>query len=120
MSHLPGLSYLGAASDRPDLAWIEQSRWDAFTPEQRQKFSPIAPSFVLKLLSPSDRLSVVQTKMQEYMVSGVRLGWLINPSSRQVEVYRQEQVPELLNNPAHLLGETVLPGFVLNMNLLIW
>lgn len=74
---------------------------------------------MLELLSPSDRLSVVQIKMQEYMASGVRLGWLIDPSSRQVEVYRQEQVPELLNNPTHLSGETILPGFVLNMAL-VW
>lgn len=103
----------------PDVAWVEQSRWDALTPEQRQKFPPIAPDFVLELLSPSDRLSVVQTKMQEYMASGVRLGWLINPSSRQVEVYQLGQAPELLNSPTHLSGEPVLPGFVLNMGL-VW
>ncbi|MBD2114075.1 MULTISPECIES: Uma2 family endonuclease [Cyanophyceae] len=114
-----GFKLPGGGDRSPDVAWVEQSRWDALNSEQRQKFPPIAPDFVLELLSPSDRLSVVQTKMQEYMASGVRLGWLINPSSRQVEVYQPEQVAELLNNPIHLSGEPVLPGFVLDMNL-IW
>jgi Uma2 family endonuclease len=102
----------------PDVAWVEQSRWDALTPEQRQKFPPLAPDFVLELLSPSDQLSVVQSKMQEYMASGVRLGWLINPSSKQAEIYRQGQPPDLIHNPTSLSGETVLPGFVLNMALI--
>ncbi|HZG37304.1 MAG TPA: Uma2 family endonuclease [Nodosilinea sp.] len=52
------------------------NRWNALTPEQRQRFPPLAPDFVLELLSPSDRLSVGQTKMQKHMASGVRLGWL--------------------------------------------
>ncbi|MGF1517938.1 MAG: Uma2 family endonuclease [Nodosilinea sp.] len=103
----------------PDVAWVEQSRWDALTPEQRQKFPPLAPDFVLELLSPTDRLSVVQAKMQEYMASGVRLGWLIDPSRHQVEVYRPEQATEVLNHPARLSGDPVLPGFMLNMDL-VW
>ncbi|PZV05636.1 MAG: hypothetical protein DCF32_10885 [Leptolyngbya sp.] len=114
-----GFKLPGGGDRSPDVAWVEQSRWDALNPEQRQKFPPIAPDFVLELLSPSDRLSVVQTKMQEYMASSVRLGWLINSSSRQVEVYQSGQAPELLNNPTHLSGEPVLPGFVLNMAL-VW
>ncbi|MBW4481791.1 MAG: Uma2 family endonuclease [Tildeniella torsiva UHER 1998/13D] len=114
-----GFKLPGGGERSPDVAWVEQSRWNALTPEQRQKFPPIAPDFVLELLSPSDRLSVVRTKMQEYMASSVRLGWLINPSSRQVEVYQPGQSPELLNNPSHLSGDPVLPGFVLNMAL-VW
>ncbi|MBE9112866.1 Uma2 family endonuclease [Nodosilinea sp. LEGE 07298] len=103
----------------PDVAWVEQSRWDALTPEQRQKFPPLAPDFVLELMSPSDQLSVIQAKMQEYMASGVRLGWLINPRSHQVEVYRPEQAIEVLDNPARLAGDPVLPGFMLKMAL-VW
>ena len=74
---------------------------------------------MLELLSPSDRLATVQAKMQEYMASGVRLGWLIDPGSQQVEVYRQGQASERLVRPASLSGETVLSGFVLNMEL-VW
>jgi Uma2 family endonuclease len=62
----------------PDVAWIEQSRWNALTPEQKRKFPPICPDFVLELLSPSDDLRSTQAKMREYLASGARLGWLLN------------------------------------------
>lgn len=114
-----GFKLPGGGDRSPDVAWVEQSRWDALTPEQRQKFPPIAPDVVLELLSLSDRLSMVQAKMQEYMISGVRLGWLINPQARQVEIYRQGQAPEVVTHPTHLFGETVLPSFELNMAL-VW
>jgi Uma2 family endonuclease len=114
-----GFKLPGGGDRSPDVAWVEQSRWDGLTLEQQQKFPPMAPDFVLELLSPSDQLSVIQAKMQEYMASGVRLGWLINPRAQQVEIYRQGQAPERLNTPTSLSGETVLPGFELNMAL-IW
>jgi len=100
----------------PDAAWIEQSRWEALTPEQRQKFPPIAPDFVIELRSPTDDLETLQEKMQEYMDGGVRLGWLINPQDQQVEVYRQGQPKEVRSLPTELSGEDVLPGFVLQID----
>ena len=67
------------ADRSPDVAWIKQERWDSLKPEQRQKFPPICPDFVVELMSPTDRLTVTQAKMEEYRKNGVRLGWLINP-----------------------------------------
>jgi Uma2 family endonuclease len=95
---------------------VEQSRWQALTPEQQRKFPPLCPDFVLELVSPSDNPTTVRAKMQEYLQSGLRLGWLINPADRQVEVYRPDQTPEVLSVPATLSGEAVLPGFVLNVS----
>ncbi|NEN97025.1 MAG: Uma2 family endonuclease [Moorea sp. SIO3I7] len=106
------------ADRSPDVAWIKQQRWDALKPEQRQKFPPICPDFVLELMSPSDRLTVTQAKMEEYLKNGVRLGWLINPQARQVEIYRPGQVVEVLESPKTLSGEEVLPGFVLDLHYL--
>ena len=107
-------------SDRsPDVAWIRIERWNELTSEEKEKFPPIAPDFVLELMSPNDSLRDTQAKMQEYMDSGVRLGWLINPKTRRVEIYRQGQPPEILQSPTELSGEDVLPGFVLNLQL-IW
>lgn len=97
----------------PDAAWVEQSRWEALTPEQQRRFPPIAPDFVLELRSSSDRLTELQDKMQEYQQSGVRLGWLINPQDQQVEIYRLGQEVEVRGLPTVLLGEGVLPGFEL-------
>lgn len=107
---------LPSGGDRaPDAAWVELSRWQALTPEQRRKFPPIAPDFVIELRSPTDDLEMLQEKMQEYMDSGVRLGWLFNPQDQEVEIYRQGQVKEVRLLPTQLSGEAVLPGFVLHV-----
>jgi Uma2 family endonuclease len=102
-------------SRSPDAAWIELSRWQALTPEQRQKFPPIAPDFVIELRSRTDDLATLQEKMQEYLESGVRLGWLFNPQEQQVEIYRQGQEKEVRTLPTQLSGEAVLPGFELQV-----
>ena len=100
----------------PDAAWISLERWNTLTPEQRESFSPICPDFVVELRSPSDTLRSVQDKMQEYTENGARLGWLIDPKGKQVEIYRQGQEKEILKAPTNLSGEEVLSGFVLDLN----
>jgi len=107
------------ADRSPDVSWIRQDRWDALTPEEREKFPPIAPDFVLELMSPTDTLKETQAKMQEYMDNEVKLGWLINRKTRRVQIYRQGQAVEVLESPTELSGEDVLPGFVLNMQI-VW
>ena len=99
----------------PDVAWIKQENWNALTPEEKQKFPPIAPDFVLELMSSSDYLSDTQAKMREYIENGVKLGWLLNRKTRSVEIYRPNQPVEVLESPATLSGEGVLPGFILNV-----
>jgi Uma2 family endonuclease len=100
----------------PDAAWIQLARWEALTPEQREAFPPICPDFVVELRSPSDSLKTIQDKMQEYMDNGARLGWLIDPKSQQVEIYRQGEEKEILRSPTSLSGEKMLSGFVLDLN----
>ncbi|MFB2895901.1 Uma2 family endonuclease [Aerosakkonemataceae cyanobacterium BLCC-F50] len=100
----------------PDAAWISRERWSALTPEQRRKFPPIAPDFVIELRSETDNLSILQEKMREYLDAGVRLGWLINPQQQQVEIYRLGKEVEVRNLPTELLGEDVLPGFSLRLD----
>lgn len=99
----------------PDVAWAEKSRWEALTEQQRDGISDICPDFVAELRSQSDRLSAVQRKMREYRDNGARLGWLIDPQSNRVEIYRPGQEVEVLDAPATLSGEDVLPGFVLDL-----
>jgi Uma2 family endonuclease len=91
-------------------------RWQALTPEQRENFPPICPDFVIELRSKSDRLKPLQAKMQEYLDSGLQLGWLINPQDQQVEIYRPGQSVEVVTCPVVLSGEEVLPGFVLEVD----
>jgi Uma2 family endonuclease len=99
----------------PDAAWVLRSRLAALTADQKQKFLPLCPDFVVEIRSPSDRLSMAQEKMQEYLDNGARLGWLIDPHGRVVYVYRPNQPVERLENPATLSGDPVLPGFVLDL-----
>lgn len=110
-----GFKLPNGAERSPDVAWVKQESWSALTPEQREKFPPISPDFVLELMSPSDNLKEGQKKMQEYIENQVKLGWLINRKTRQVEIYRQGQAVEVVDSPQELSGEEVLPGFVLNL-----
>jgi Uma2 family endonuclease len=103
----------------PDVAWVSLEQWNRLSREQQRKFPPIAPDFVLELLSPTDSLEKTQAKMQEYMNSGVRLGWLIDRDDRNVEIYRLNPSVEVLRDPKQLSGQDVLPGFVLDMNV-VW
>ena len=105
------------ADRSPDAAWIRRERYSALTPEQRRKFPPIAPDFVIELRSVTDDLDTLRAKMREYMDAGVQLGWLINPQQQQVEVYRPGEDVEVRNLPTELSGENVLPGFSLNLSL---
>ena len=103
-------------SRSPDAAWVELSRWQSLSPEQRQSFPPIAPDFVIELRSRTDDLPTLQDKMQEYLDSGVQLGWLFNSQDQQVEIYRQGQEKEVRDLPTQLSGEAVLPGFTLQVD----
>ncbi|MBV8886612.1 MAG: Uma2 family endonuclease [Chroococcidiopsidaceae cyanobacterium CP_BM_RX_35] len=110
-----GFKLPNGADRSPDAAWILLTRWEALTPEQRRRFPPIAPDFVVELCSDTDSLTVTQSKMQEYIDNGVRLGWLLNPQYQQVEIYRRGQDKEVLSAPTSLSSEGVLPGFVLDL-----
>ncbi|HEY9837419.1 MAG TPA: Uma2 family endonuclease [Vampirovibrionales bacterium] len=103
------------ANRSPDAGWVSRERWQALTPAQRKGFVPLSPDFVIELRSESDSLPKLQSKLQEYIDNGTQLGWLIDPQQQQVEIYRVGQGVEIVVNPSQLSGETVLPGFVLNL-----
>jgi Uma2 family endonuclease len=99
----------------PDASWVSKERWEALTEEQKTSFPQICPDFVVELRSATDTLKSLQEKMVEYVENGAKLGWLINPQQRQVEVYQPDLEVEVLDNPVELSGGEVLPGFVLEM-----
>ena len=111
-----GFKLPNGANRSPDASWVKQERWEALSPQQKRKFIPLCPDFVVELLSPTDSLKPTQAKMQEYIDNGAKLGWLIDPKTKKVEIYRQGKQVEILQNPATLSGEEVLPGFVLNLS----
>ncbi|AFZ50702.1 Uma2 family endonuclease [Dactylococcopsis salina] len=111
-----GFSLPNGSDRAPDVAWLEKSRWESLTLEQREKFIPLCPDFVIEMLSPSDNLKQTQEKLTEYMDNGCRLGWLINRRHKTVEIYRPNQTPEIIKKPFSLSGENVLLGFNLSLS----
>jgi len=103
----------------PDVAWIRRERWDALTTEERKKFPPLCPDFVIELRSDTDRLSTLQAKMQEYIDNGAQLGWLVDPLEKKVWIYRPNIPVECLDNPATVSGDPVVAGFILPLDM-IW
>jgi Uma2 family endonuclease len=105
----------GGAARSPDASWVLRSRLAALTPEQKKKFLPLCPDFVVELRSPSDRLPRAQAKMREWIDNGAKLGWLIDPEARTVYIYRPGQTTERLVDPRRVAGEPPVAGFVLEM-----
>lgn len=103
------------ATRSPDASWIRRARYEALTPEEQEKFSPICPDFVIELRSLTDTVEELQAKMEEYVANGAQLGWLLDPQERRVHVYRPRVEPEVLDNPPSVAGDPVLPGFVINL-----
>jgi len=101
----------------PDVAWVKRERWEALTLDQQEKFPPLCPDFVIELRSRTDSLAALQEKMQEYLDSGLRLGWLIDPQQQQAQVYRPNRAVEVASFPTRLSGESVLLDFTLDVPL---
>ncbi|MDQ3063211.1 MAG: Uma2 family endonuclease [Acidobacteriota bacterium] len=103
------------AKRSPDLAWAKNEKWNALSAEEKKKFPPLCPDFVVELRSPSDSLMNLQNKMKEYIENGASLGWLIDPVEKEVYVYRPDAEIEVLDNPEQVSGEPLLKGFALNV-----
>ena len=97
----------------PDASWVRLEKWDSLSQEQKERFSPFCPDFVVELRSRTDRLPVLFRKMEEYIANGVSLGWLIDPSTRRVYIYRPNEEVVVLENLESVSGEPLLPGFSL-------
>ena len=110
-----GFTLPNGAIRSPDASWVSNQRWESLTEKQKQSFPQICPDFVVELRSSSDTLKSLQEKMVECIESGAKLGWLINPQQRQVEVYQPDLEVEILDNPVELSGGDILSGFVLDM-----
>ncbi len=111
-----GFKLPNGAERAPDASWIKCDRWNSLNTEQKRKFPPLCPDFVIELRSETDSIKTLQLKMQEYIDNGVKLGWLIDPITQKVEISRLGKQVEIIQNPATLSGEDILAGFVLNLS----
>jgi Uma2 family endonuclease len=98
----------------PDAAWVKLSRLKSLSRREKERFMPLCPDFVIEVASPSDELSDLHEKMEEYRAAGLQLGWLILPSSKQVEIYTPDAM-QTLDSPQAVSADPVLPGFALQL-----
>ena len=99
----------------PDVAWIRGEKWESWNEQKRRERSDIVPDFVIELRASTDSVKTLQTKMCEYIENDVLLGWLIDPQTKKVYIYRANGETEILENPEIVSGEDVLEGFELNV-----
>jgi len=98
----------------PDAAWVRRSRLAVLSRRRKEHFIPLCPDFVIEVASPSEELSSLREKMEEYRNNGAALGWLVLPASTQVEVYASSGV-EVLASPQAITAAPALAGFQLDL-----
>jgi Uma2 family endonuclease len=99
----------------PDASWTSNEQLARFTPEEQEKYLPICPEFIAEMRSHSDSIVALQEKMELWMANGAQFGWLIDPYTATVYIYRPGQQPETLHKPEVLEGEGPIAGFRLQM-----
>jgi Uma2 family endonuclease len=104
---------LGGGKLSPDVSWIEKSRLEGV---DISGFIPIVPDLAIELRSKTDSLSDIQAKMKEYQRLGVKLGLLINPQGKTVEIYPAGTEVQVLESPMSIDCSSVMPNFILNLN----
>jgi Uma2 family endonuclease len=107
----------------PDASLVALDRWQALTAEQRRGFAPLCPDLVVELASPSDEgprgLTALREKMAAYQRNGARLGWLLIPAERAVEVWGPladpPHEPSRIEKATRLDGGPEFPGLVIEL-----
>lgn len=111
-----GFTLPNGAVRSPDVCWIKNEKWNALSSEQKEQFAPVCPDFAVEIRSKSDGLKYLQNKMEEYIENGTQLAWLIDRFENKVYVYRADQTVETHETLEVILsGESVLPGFILDL-----
>ena len=103
----------------PDASVVRLERWQALSEAEREGFAPLCPDLVIELASPSDESQALRKKMAAYMANGARLGWLLLPQSRTVEIWQTGNAettnpPLILIDPSRLEAGLEFPGLVID------
>jgi len=110
-----GFALPNGAVRSPDAAWVLRERYTTPSGPERSGFAPVCPNFVVELRSPTDARGPLEAKLAEYMANGARLGWLIDPETRQVSVFRPGREIEILGAPGRITGDPELRGLVVEL-----
>ena len=95
---------------------MSAAAYNTLTKEQRRRFPPLCPQFVLELKASFDRLTTLQTRFEQWLAYGVELAILLDTEAETAYIYRPGQpVETVLGFDDELIGEPVLPGFRLDL-----
>ncbi|WAC10384.1 Uma2 family endonuclease [Dyadobacter pollutisoli] len=112
-----GFTLPNGAVRSPDISWVTREKWDKLSKDDKERFAPICPDFIVEIRSKSDDLKYLKDKMDEYMANGCQLGWLIDRFDEKVYIYQPDRNIEEHNGlDVRLSGEALFPGFVLDLN----
>jgi Uma2 family endonuclease len=110
-----GFSLPDGSMRAADAAWVALPRWKALSDADQSRYAPLCPDFVIELRSPTDSLTELREKMQQWIANGAQLAWLIDPIERAVSIYRPGEQPEVHQHSTSVQGNGVMAGFELVM-----
>lgn len=110
-----GFKLPNGAERSPDTAWISKERWNILPAEQKRRFAPIVPDFVLELRSDDQSMVELREKMEEYMACGCRLAWLVDPKNHKTYVYSANGDIQTFRFDEALSGGEVMPGLEMKL-----
>lgn len=111
-----GFTLPNGAVRSPDVSWVRSERWESLSIEQKEKFAPLSPDFVVEIRSQSDDMRYLIDKMDEYIANGTQLAWLIDRFDKKVHIYKADRSITIHESiQVKLSGDSVLPGFELDL-----
>ena len=101
----------------PDASWLSRDKWNKLSADDKDKFAPVCPEFVIEVRSKSDSLSELQLKLKNWIKNGAELAWLIDPRDEVSFIYRTDHPEEKIEGlDRKLYGEGSVAGFELDLS----
>lgn len=101
----------------PDASWIAKESWQKLTQDEKDRFAPICPDFVIEVRSKSDELDQLIKKMQTWLSNGAKLAWLIDPRDSKTYIFRQGKNHEIIEGlQQKIQGEGPVKGLELDLS----
>jgi Uma2 family endonuclease len=103
----------------PDASWVSKQQWGKLSEDEKNKFAPVCPEFIIEVKSKSDRMDDLKDKMQNWIKNGAKLGWLIDIRTKSVFVYKPDKPVKDISGQIKIIGEDPVKGFVLELSILL-
>lgn len=110
-----GFTFPNDSIRSPDAAIVRQTEWTALSESAQKSFAPLVPLFVMELRSSKDDpISRLHKKMEMYISNGVQLGWLVDPITSELTIYRSGTDTQTLHSPKTVMAEDLLPDLTID------